>query len=232
MTKPISSFSWIPTLSTLSSHHFLSINKDNYFDIIKLEESPIFDWEPCGNLAVLGINGFRIYNVDQKSQEYNNNNIDSKDDIRDNGGGNNQQHHHLKKLVSNKDLNSNNNTIYGHKTRVSLDLKFDDDDNDPGSRTPRPGEINGGAGQLKGIILHPNNRNNEMFFDHSDNEGVNDIPSILSLLDNDISVVMRGRAKDGYSMTVGICSNLIFLKKKIINFVLCYSSQDNKILTN
>ncbi|CAJ0758172.1 7472_t:CDS:10 [Entrophospora sp. SA101] len=212
LAKPISSFSWIPTLSTLSSHRFLSINKDNYFDIIKLEESPVFDWEPRGNLAVFGTKGFKIYNVDQRSHEYNYNNDDSKDDIHDNGGGDNQHQHHLKKLASNKDLNSNNNTIYGHKTRVSLDLKFDDDENDLGSRTPRPGEINGGAGQLKGIILHPNNRNNEIFFDHSDNEGVNDIPSILSLLDNDISVIMRGRAKDGYSMTVGLVKDSPKLK--------------------
>ncbi|CAG8462519.1 15994_t:CDS:10 [Acaulospora colombiana] len=48
----ISLFSWIPTSTTKSSNHFMGVNKDTELRVLSVEEAPLFNWGPGGNVAI------------------------------------------------------------------------------------------------------------------------------------------------------------------------------------
>jgi hypothetical protein len=170
-SKSLASFAWVPTwiqdISTAHSLRLLAINTEQTFETIILEECPLFDWEPQGNLSIFGQNSY-MYIVDQKIQDIT-------------GGDQNQEND------NNNGLNHHNNSG-DHKSHVSLELKVDNEYYN-GDRTPRPGDLNGSPKHMM----------------EKDDEKELILPSkVLKDLQEDISVVMRKRAKEGYSMTVCI----------------------------
>ncbi|RIA86881.1 hypothetical protein C1645_778580 [Glomus cerebriforme] len=194
-SKSLVSFAWIPTISTTHSHRLLAMNKEQIFETITLEESPSFDWEPRGNISIFGLNSF-TYDVDKKKSH--DGDLGRYDIHNNTGEDNNQQVH---EIGNNEESNLNHhNTIGGHKHRVSLDLKTENDYYS-GNRTPRPGDSPKNTimlnNQLRGIMTRPHD--NSMKKDVNKELLMSPLKA-LKELQGDISVVMRKRAREGYSM--------------------------------
>ncbi|CAG8452504.1 4949_t:CDS:10 [Funneliformis caledonium] len=204
LSKALVSFAWIPTMSSPHSHRLLVINKESTLETVTLEECTNFGWEPRGNMLIFGPNSVKTYDVDQKIHDYGDFGRGD-DDIRDNIGddlhrgisySNEPSLHHR----------SNNGSGYGHKHRVSLDLKVDNE-YDSGNRTPRPNDLSNSSKdvnalkkQLKGIMMHRSHDDLTVggVPEKDDDKALLILP--LKTLQEDISVVMRKRAKQGYSM--------------------------------
>ncbi|CAG8733516.1 7839_t:CDS:10, partial [Dentiscutata erythropus] len=185
-SKNISSFSWITTFSTPTSHRLISVNKDGVYNLVTLEETPQFCWSPEGNMVVFYPKGFRTFDIDEihgTIEESNSKRSDS----------------HNMKSQGHSNIGGT-----GHKHHVSLDLRHDHD-HDSGNRTPRPGDINNSKDahlfgrQLKGIILNQQHRSEGLLTSIS-GDSDHGLSPPLKLIREDISVVMRKRAKRGYSM--------------------------------
>ncbi|CAI2164423.1 11509_t:CDS:10 [Funneliformis geosporum] len=105
--------------------------------------------------------------------------------------------------------NINSGSGYGHKHRVSLDLKVDNDYGS-GNRTPRPSDLSNSSKdvnvlkkQLKGIMMHRSHDDLTMgggLMVEKDDDDKELLILPLKTFQEDISVVMRKRAKQGYSM--------------------------------
>jgi hypothetical protein len=181
-SKSLISFAWIPTISTTHSYRLLAINKEQTFETITLEESPNFDWDPQGNIS--------IFNHKKKIN----------DEIHDNVGNDENQHYEIENNDESNLYQHNNSS--GHKHRVSLDLKTDNDYS--GNRTPRASDSSKNEimlnNQLRGIMTH---RSHDDLAKKDDKKELLMSPlEILKELQEDISFVMRKRAREGYSMDV------------------------------
>ncbi|CAG8706322.1 uncharacterized protein OCT59_029542 [Rhizophagus irregularis] len=188
-SKSLISFAWIPTISTTHSYRLLAINKEQTFETIALEESPNFDWDPQGNIA--------IFNHKKKIN----------DEIHDNVSNNDNRHYEIENNDESNLYQHNNSS--GHKHRVSLDLKTDNDYS--GNRTPRPSDSSKSEimlnNQLRGIMTH---RSHDDMAKKDDKKELLMSPlKTLKELQEDISFVMRKRAREGYSMDCRINEEIV-----------------------
>lgn len=189
-SKNILSFSWITTFSTPTSHRLISVNKDGVYNFVTLEEAPQFCWSPVGNMVVFYPKGFRTFDIDEIHGTVEESNLKRSDP-------------HNMKIQGHTNIGG-----IGHKHHVSLDLRHDHD-HESGNRTPRPGDINNSKDahsfgrqlkELKGIMLNQQHRSSEGLLTSISSDSDHGLSPPLKLIREDISVVMRKRAKRGYSM--------------------------------
>ncbi|GBB83809.1 hypothetical protein RclHR1_10480001 [Rhizophagus clarus] len=187
-SKSLISFAWIPTISTTHSYRLLAINKEQIFETITLEESPNFDWDPQGNIS--------IFNHKEKINDQIHNNV-----------GNDNQHYVIENNEESNLYQHNNSSE--HKHRVSLDLKIDSDYSR--NRTSRPSDSSKSEimvnNQIRGIMTC---RSHDDLTKKNDKKELLMSPlKTLKELQEDISFVMRKRAREGYSMDYRINEEIV-----------------------
>ncbi|CAG8618340.1 3257_t:CDS:10, partial [Ambispora leptoticha] len=219
-SKPITSFTWIPTTSTASSHRILTINKDGIIETMKREESLKISWDPRGNMVLASGKHIKIFDIETK-MDHNDYEEDEAEEIEIRKT---ETHHTPEHSI----LNGRNNSLYqtpiitttgpnmySPKRTMTSAQQFQspsflsiqhDIETESGNRTPRPGDITAKDASLLGkrlnimaLDLQHKTVYEERTYDVIDSRHHDDW-SPWDLMRNDISAIMRERASQDYSM--------------------------------
>lgn len=190
-TKSLASFAWISTYSSPSVHRFISINKDALIESTKLQESFKISWQPRGNMVISGGQGYEIFEADRHG-EYD-------EDL--NGIERREIHQEQLRTPS---------ILTGSLTPSTVHRIGDERE---GVRTPRPGDtrnkdVNLLRRRLNDMALKQQHQNRK---DNYIDGGGSEVYTVWKTLRTDISVIMRKRAEEGYSMDVSNKKNYFFL---------------------
>lgn len=210
-TKPISSFAWIPTTTSASSHRLIYINKDGVIDIMKREESLKLSWDPRGSMMVTNAHCINMFDVEKRtniafSEEED---IESEEDIVEKPPRLFHQSRGpplLNVIQENGTFDTQATLSDARPWNPTSLLNRHDVEIGSGNTTPRPGDITAKDVGMLRKKLHVMALKQEQHILHEERaHEMIDRDSIIPPLDlirSDISVLMRERAQQGYSMDV------------------------------
>ncbi|KAG9294907.1 hypothetical protein G9A89_003247 [Geosiphon pyriformis] len=208
-SKPLTSFAWIPTITSASSHRLVSINKDGIIETLKREESLKISWDPRGNMSVASGRCVNVYDMETKGSLHESGNEDEDDGTKIKTGKHYDQlgpqpipenlYH------SSHKLNTQRLTAAAERLKSPSFLSVHHDiETESGNRTPRPGDMTDKDIGMLGNRLHgmASKQQKKVVREERAFE-MSHCDSLLSpfrLLNTDISVLMRDRALQRYSM--------------------------------